>query len=326
MKTSILACALAIAGAVGLQGCSSGSSGAASVAATVSGTVSAGLVNGATVCVYSVVNGARGSQLACGTTNAVGVYSIAVTTSGDVLIEATGGTYTDEATGQSRTLSTTMSSVVNVGSGGNVAGMVTPLTQVAFNQMGSNIAASNFASAAASLAQQLGLSGVNLATTAPTFSASNTQLATNAYAAWLGALSQYQVAAGNISLASLINNWAPSYQAALQTALGTYNAVLQQAGLSAFPFTVALNSTGTGVNITVPGGSTGGSGGTRSCTISVLGIAAVCLNNLPAVEPCDNTVLTAPGISQALGGLVGAYSFAVGSSCAGSAALTTINF
>jgi hypothetical protein len=315
--------ALALFSGALLVGCSSGSSGggaAAPVSATVSGTVSAGLVNGAQVCVYAVSGGVRGAQLACGTTNALGVYSIAVTTTGDVLIEATGGSYVDEATGTTRSLSTPMTSVVNVGNGGAVAGMVTPLTQVAFNQMGSSVSAAAFANAAAALANQLGLgSNVNLASTAPTFSPVNSQWATNAYAAWLGALSQYQVNAGNISLAALINGWGTSYQSALQTALTTYNTTLQQAGLGTFPLSVAL--TGTGVTINANTGLTGAS---RACTISVAGIAALCISNLPASEACDNSIVNAPGISQSLGAFAGTYSFATGTSCGG--ALATITF
>jgi hypothetical protein len=315
-----VACMLTMLAACSSDSSSSAAGAAASpVSATITGTVAASLVSGANVCVYAVNNGVRGAQLACGTTNALGVYSIPVTATGDVVIEATGGSYTDEATGQSTSLTTTLRSVVNVGSGGTVQGMVTPLTQVAFNQMGSTITAASFANAASALASQLGLGNVNLLTTAPTFNATNAQIATNAYAQWLGALSQYQASAGNLALGPFLQNWGASYQTALQTAFNSYNQFLAANGVTLPGLTVAFSGNTVNINTGTNLGATG-----RSCTISVLGIAAVCITNLPASEPCDNTVLTAPGISQALGSLAQAYSFATGASCSG--ALTTITF
>ena len=69
---------------------------------SISGIVSKGPVNGAQVCAYSINAGAVVAQIGnCATTSPSGNYTVNLGTYvGPVLLQATHGTYTDEATGQ----------------------------------------------------------------------------------------------------------------------------------------------------------------------------------------------------------------------------------
>ncbi|MEO7642746.1 MAG: hypothetical protein ABIU07_15110, partial [Ramlibacter sp.] len=143
---------------------------AAATTTTVSGTVVKGPVNGANVCAFKAIATGKGDQIKCVTTSATGTYSLDITYTGDVVIEASGGTYTDEATGASKTLSDPMQVVV-ASQGGATVGIITPLTAVAYNAargLNGGVTSVNFGAASTSVAGQFQLSGVNLATTTPT--------------------------------------------------------------------------------------------------------------------------------------------------------------
>ena len=108
--------------------------------------------------------------------------------SGDVIVEVSGGTYTDEATNQSTTLTTPLKVVITA-NGSAVTGVVTPLTTMAytyaFGSTGTPTAAA-FNTMASSVATQFKLTGVNLATTVPTVSGTM-----NDYGKVLAAVSKY---------------------------------------------------------------------------------------------------------------------------------------
>ncbi|MGC1453565.1 MAG: hypothetical protein WA946_00035 [Nitrospirota bacterium] len=122
----------------------------------VSGTAVKGPVDGGTVTAYAVSNGAMGTQLASGTTDAQGNFSMSVGTySGPVMLQMSGGTYIDEATGLTMTMSPgdVMTAIVpSIISGETITNIqVTPLTSMAqamANNMaggmtGANITAAN---------------------------------------------------------------------------------------------------------------------------------------------------------------------------------------
>lgn len=75
-------------------------------ATTIVGVVAKGRVSGATVCAYRLTDAKKGALLgSCTTTDADGNYTIAFRGyAGEAIVEATGGTYRDEATGANRTL------------------------------------------------------------------------------------------------------------------------------------------------------------------------------------------------------------------------------
>ena len=106
------------------------------VTGTVSGTAVKGPVNGGTMTAYALSNGAMGAKIASATTNADGTFSLAMGSyAGPVMLQITGGTYTDEATGATMQLMAgdTMTALLpSMTAGQTLNGVqVTPLTSVA---------------------------------------------------------------------------------------------------------------------------------------------------------------------------------------------------
>ncbi|WP_048437989.1 hypothetical protein [Caenimonas sp. SL110] len=289
----------------------------------VSGSVIKGPVNGANVCAFKAVAAGKGDQLACTTTNSTGGYTLNLEYMGDVVIEASGGTYIDEATNVSTPLSTPLQ-VVIASNGSATTGMVTPLTSVAYSiskGLTGGVSSANFGTASSTVATQFQLgTGVNVATLAPTFGA-----AANAYGKALQAFSKYVANGG--SFAAFVT-WAnpSSFAAAYSSAYVTING-------NGITFTF----TGTGI----PGSSTGG---TESCGITVSASGTVTTNgltipvNLPPTKICITGVpagtcsagnanlnsLAAAGSTPGAGySLNYTYAYAAGD-CSG--ALVTVNY
>jgi hypothetical protein len=124
----------------------------------IGGTVFAGPVKSATVMAFAVNNGMVGAQLASGTTDTQGNFTMSLGAySGPLMLKATGATYTDLATGATLTASPGdfMTAVISsVTSGETVTGIqITPLTSMAQaraqymtgGMTGANITAANTA-------------------------------------------------------------------------------------------------------------------------------------------------------------------------------------
>lgn len=81
----------------------------------ISGIASKDPLNGSNVCAYAIVSGVKAAAVGSCATNIVnGNYSIDLGTyTGQVLLEAKGGNYTDEATGTSAVLGIPLRSVLN---------------------------------------------------------------------------------------------------------------------------------------------------------------------------------------------------------------------
>ncbi len=134
---------LAIGSSLLLFGCGGGSDSGNGAVPSVSnadgvitGTAVKGPVNGATVKAYAINNGLMGAQIGTGTTDAQGNFSLAIGSySGPVMLQMTGGTYTDEATGNSITMQPgdVMTSIMPQAVAGAVMGgvQITPLTSMA---------------------------------------------------------------------------------------------------------------------------------------------------------------------------------------------------
>ena len=122
-----------------LAACGGGSgynSGGGSYNTMVSGTATKGPVSNATVTAYAINSGQMGSQIATTTTGVNGNFSMTMGSySGPVMLQMSGGSYTDEATGNPMTMAANdvMSAVLpTVASGANVTGIqVTPVTSIA---------------------------------------------------------------------------------------------------------------------------------------------------------------------------------------------------
>ena len=113
-----------------------GSASAPSTKSTISGTVFNGKVRSATVAAFAMNAGAMGAQIAATTTDAQGDFTMSMGSySGPVMLRATGGRYTDEATGSAMTMGAgdAMTAVMTTMAGGaTVSGvMITPLTSMA---------------------------------------------------------------------------------------------------------------------------------------------------------------------------------------------------
>lgn len=247
------------------------------VSTTITGSAVKGPVNGAIVTIKKANDG---TVLGTTTTGTGGSYTVSVPYQGDVIVEVAGGTYTDEATGATTTLSSPMKSVI-AANGATVTGVVTPLTTMAFttsSQGGTSVTSSAFKTAADNLATQFQLTGVDLTTTTPVVTGT-----TNAYGNALKAVSQY-LKDNNSSLAAITNqtltqtewtNFSGKFSAAYKTATGqtvTYNIngntiTSSVTGAGAGGGTVTTVTDGN--NTTVSG--TGAGGGTGTCGVNASG-------------------------------------------------------
>jgi hypothetical protein len=101
----------------------------------VSGTAFNGTVQGATVAAYAIINGAVGGQLAGGTTDPEGNFSLGLGSyEGPVMLRMSGGTYTDLATAATMTMpaDTVMTALMPSLEAGGATGIeITPLTSMA---------------------------------------------------------------------------------------------------------------------------------------------------------------------------------------------------
>lgn len=117
-------------------GGSSGGTSPPPVSGTVSGTAIKGPVAGATVTAYGINGGAMGAKIASADTDAQGNFRLSVGTyTGPVMLQMTGGSYTDEASGSGMSMLSgdVMTAVLpTMTAGATVSGIqMTPLTSMA---------------------------------------------------------------------------------------------------------------------------------------------------------------------------------------------------
>ena len=145
--------------------------------ATLSGSIVKGPVTGAQVCVYELTTHGKGKQLGCTLSNSDGSYSLTLAFLGEVVVEAVGGSYTDEATGLAGVLLfAPLTSVTQLGGGPNLV-HATPLTALAYARAlatgGLNLA--EFQTKANSVRDTFGLAAdVDLVRTLPTVATGST--------------------------------------------------------------------------------------------------------------------------------------------------------
>ncbi len=150
-------CLLAL---LNVWGCSDDDDPPKPVSTTLSGTVSEGPVAGATISIYKIENGIKGTLITTATTDSNGDYTANVGTyTGAILIEATGGTYIDEATGETRTLTEVRRAALPSSVGGEVSVCVTPLTELAVRKAGSYLDPAAIDAANKMISQLLGPDG-----------------------------------------------------------------------------------------------------------------------------------------------------------------------
>lgn len=300
LLASTLLCSLASL----LTACGGGDTPAAAPASTtVSGDVVKGPVNGATV----TFKRPDGSVIGTTTTDASGHYSLAIAYTGDVVIEASGGSYTDEASGSATPLATPLRAVLRA-NGGTVTGMVTPLTTLAYTYAfpsGTPASSSRFNTVAERLATQFNLAGVNLVSTLPVVSGS-----TNDYGKVLVAFSQF-LQDNETSLAELIG-------AALQEAdWAAFSSAFSSAYITANGGSYTMSFDGNGLTIDL---GTGG-GGTGSLTVSVS------ISGAPATSFTVNGVPAPTGSTDFCSDIESDESFqSIGASGGGTLTLNSCSF
>ncbi len=133
-----------------LFGCGGGGSSATTPGGTtgangmINGTAVKGPISGGTVTAFAITNGTMGMQLASGTTDSQGNFNMSIGDyTGSLMLQMSGGTYVDEATGATVTMAPgdVMTAVMTtLATGSTVTGIqVTPLTSMA-QAMANNMA------------------------------------------------------------------------------------------------------------------------------------------------------------------------------------------
>ena len=164
--SAISSAVLVVATGMGLVACGGGG-GTSSPAPTpvmLSGQAVKGPVTGGQVCAYTLVTPRQ--QIACATTDANAKYSLALPEgTGEVLIEVTGGTYIDEATGSKVALTTPLRTLSKAGSADNA--LITPFTELAVqlasasvSNPGGNLSLVGFQTQIGQLETGLGVTGL----------------------------------------------------------------------------------------------------------------------------------------------------------------------
>ena len=161
---------------------------------SISGIASKGPIDGGTVNAYAInPDGTKGDLKGTSTTNSDGTFTIDLDDFvGNVIIEVTGGTYTDEASNSTMTNSLMRTALTNVS--GNVTAQVTPLTEMAVQiaATSTGVDVSKIDTANALVSNLIG--GADILTTVPTnvlsSDASSASLAEQRYGLMLASLSQ----------------------------------------------------------------------------------------------------------------------------------------
>ncbi len=228
-RISMLCLAVVFSLAPFLAGCGGSGGSVDTASTTLSGIASKGPVASATVTAYSVLNGAKSAVLGSVLTDSIGGYSLDIGAyTGPVLIEVTGGTYKDEATGIKTALASTLRSAVPNASGA-VPASVTALTEAAVqNAMAAagGLTAVNMKAENDNVKTQVGFDPVSTKPADATESASATaSAASKAYAAYLGSVSQYIQNNPGATPASAAGDFAASFKTGGLTA----NAAIKKA-------------------------------------------------------------------------------------------------
>jgi hypothetical protein len=203
-----------------LTGCGGGTAASSNNTSgtTITGNVVKGAVNGSQVCAFAVTANSKGaSSGSCVMTDSNGFYTLNVpSVIGDLLLEASGGTYTDEVTGLSTSLpaGSVMSSLI-AANGGNAVSMLTPFTTMAINSAiaSGTLSSTSYQTAINQLITRFSLpSGIDLTSGAPVFGTS-----INAYGTALTAVST--MISNGTSLSNLLSGIAsPAIISAYTTA------------------------------------------------------------------------------------------------------------
>lgn len=179
-----------------------GDGGASGPQGSISGAVTKGPVRTAVVIAYGIGSGLRGAQIGTTITDVNGLFSMNIGNyAGAVMLQASGGSYTDEATGSSMTMASgdVMTAVMPAVVAGAITGgiQVTPVTAMAqarAQNMAGGMSDANIAAANAAMGQYFMVSDIlHTVPMNPLVSGSGTGANQDArnYGMTLAAMSQY---------------------------------------------------------------------------------------------------------------------------------------
>jgi hypothetical protein len=162
--SAVSSAVLVVATGLGMVACGGGGGGSASPASlNVAGQAIKGPVSGGQVCAYTLSSPRQ--QIACTTTDANASYQLQLPVgTGEVLLEVTGGSYIDEATGQKVALTTPLRTLTKAG--GPIENvLMTPFTELAVQRAtvgnpGGNLTLVGFQTQIGALETGLGITGL----------------------------------------------------------------------------------------------------------------------------------------------------------------------
>jgi hypothetical protein len=222
---------------------------------TITGTAVKGPVSGATVTAYRISGGAMGTTIASATTDAQGNFSLAMGSyAGPVMLQMTGGTFTDEATGANMPMRSgdAMTAVMpTMTAGSTVSGIqLTPLTSMAqamAQNMSGGLTDANIASANTAVDHYFMVTDIlhnvpmNPLTTGSGNAASQDSIN---YGMVLGAMSQMAMAQGMSSSSAMVTAMANDASDGVMDGRMGGNAVMMGGMNMGMPMPAASGTTG----------------------------------------------------------------------------------
>jgi hypothetical protein len=218
MKTRISTLAALLVSSLFLFACGGGGSGEPATlpaSGTVSGTVVMGPVGGAAVTAFAITGGTMGAQVGGGTTDSMGNFTISIGDhAGPLMLQASGGTYLDEATGTTMTMQAgdvMACAIPSVAAGATTTGIqITPLTSMAHarvHHMSGGITDANIVAANTSVGAYFAVSDIlHAAPMDPTVAGAGTGAGPDArnHGMAIAAMSQYARTVGMTSSSGMV--------------------------------------------------------------------------------------------------------------------------
>jgi hypothetical protein len=207
--------ACTVANGMGTMGAANMTTIAVTCAYTVTGAVVKGPVSGATVTAYAVANGTMGAQVGGGTTDSMGNFAISIGAyAGPMMLQASGGAYTDEATGTAMTMQSgdvMACSIPSAAAGATNTGIqMTPVTTMAHSRvhhMTGGITDANIVATNAAMGAYFSVSDIlHTMPMDPTVTGSGTGATQDAknYGMAVAAMSQYAKTLGMASSSAMV--------------------------------------------------------------------------------------------------------------------------
>ncbi len=279
--TSLTAC-----GGGGGGGSTSGGSNSPTSVTIINGLASKGPISGGTASVYSITNGQMGNLLATATTASDGTFTANIGAyNGLLMVQVTGGSYTDEATGKTLQMGSLMLRTAVGAAAGNVNVAVTPLTEAAVQYMNGNLTSNMILLANSLIATKFGMS--DIVQTFPQNVLSGANASANSsqtyYGLTLAAMSQ-MAASNNISISTIMSDVATDLANTGPSGTQAFTILMNTMAQSFTTFETTNSNNKTGVTTMSPMMSRVSTGGATNGTMG----GPTIVNGLAAQGPIAN--------------------------------------